>query len=57
MKPINDKERTIACFQFLALSILFIVVWTVAVFFGYKVKGKDFDELKIDYRVLTSPLV
>lgn len=46
MKPINDKERTIAYFQFLALSILFIVVWTVAVFFDYRVKGKDSQVLK-----------
>ncbi len=46
MKPINDKERTIAYFQFLALSILFIVVWTVAVFFDYRIKGKDSQVLK-----------
>ncbi len=57
MKPINDKERTIAYFQFLALSILFIVVWTVAVFFDYRIKAKDYEVLKIENKILKNTLI
>ncbi len=57
MKPINDKERTIAYFQFLALSILFIVVWTVAVFFDYRIKAKDYQVLKAENKILKNTMI
>lgn len=57
MKPINDKERTVAYFQFLVLSILFIVVWTVAVFFDYKIKAKDYEVLKKENKRLKGSMV
>jgi len=52
MKPLNDKERTIAYFQFLVLSITFLVVWTVAVFFDYRIKAKDYEVLKQENKKL-----
>ena len=57
MKPINDKERTLAYFQFLSLSILFLIVWTVAIFFDYKVKGKDYEALKEQNRILKGSML
>lgn len=56
MKPINDKERTLAYFQFLVLSILFLVLWTVAVFFDYRVKAKDYQVLKEENKKLKETL-
>ncbi|MEO8088300.1 MAG: hypothetical protein ABI763_15875 [Bacteroidota bacterium] len=57
MKPINDKERTIAYFQFLALSILFIVIWTVAVFFDYKIKAIDYQVLKQENKIIKNNML
>lgn len=46
MKPINEKERTVAFVQFLVLFILTVILTIFFVFSDYKVRGKDYELLK-----------
>ena len=57
MKPLNDKERTVAYFQFLVLAILFLVLWTVAIFFDYRVKAKDYQVIKAENKRLKENMI
>ena len=46
MKPINEKERTLAFVQFLVLFILTIILTVFFVFFPFKIRDKEVMELK-----------
>ena len=46
MKPINEKERTIAFVQFLVLFILTVILTIFFVFFPIKMRKKEYDALK-----------
>lgn len=52
MKPLNEKERTLAFVQFLVLFILTIILTVFFVFFGTKVVKKDYANLKEENRIL-----
>ena len=52
MKPINEKERTLAFVQFLVLFILTVILTIFFVFFDTKIAKKDYEELKADNKQL-----
>lgn len=52
MKPLNEKERTLAFVQFLVLFILTIIVTIWLVFFDVKIAKTDYEVLKAENRKL-----
>ena len=46
MKPLNEKERTLAFVQFLILFILTIILTVFFVFFDTKIVKRDYEKLK-----------
>jgi DNA repair ATPase RecN len=52
MKPINEKERTLAFIQFLVLSVMAIVLFMFVVFFNYNLKWKENKVLKEEIKRL-----
>jgi cell shape-determining protein MreC len=52
MKPLNEKERTLAFVQFLILFILTIVLTIFFVFFDTKIVKRDYEVLKKENKEL-----
>lgn len=52
MKPINEKERTLAFIQFMVLAVLAVILIMFVVFFNYDLKSRQNDVLKSQNKTL-----
>ncbi len=52
MKPINEKERTMAFFQFLVLALLILFLWPFLFYFDFNIKKKDIETVRQENKQL-----